>query len=622
MKPTPSLKAKAPQRLLVEKRANRKRKKLEKQRKEDIACIIKTLDSFLIQCKLTFSSYSEDHYLKDHSELVIRMESEGIGFAAKTLPNLAKGLLEYLETGKGNFQGFALKASKYPHFLSGLFRLVFCKNKNVDAIRMIYQIGSSFKKLKGTYPDDVLEQQLADFIAVDESLVLEFKEPDEMIISHARAFIEKLFKGVSEEDFLSSLHPRPGPGATNAPTHYSERFRPKKIYRQIEEVFPPYDWFYSNYHEFVWDIPNYKKLLRDDEPTSRFEFVPKTYGKARGICIEENEMQFMQQGVKQFLYDHIENHPLTKGKINFTDQSVNAHLALASSASRQLATLDMKEASDRISRRLVELLFQDIPFLQEALLALSTRTITLPKGNLLGVDSIRSNKYAPMGSGLCFPVMSLVHYSLIRSILYLSMHDDDLMNDIYVYGDDIILPSETAQAVFDWLPRFGMKFNETKSFVRGLFRESCGIHAYNGVDITPVYFKYTIRDWCKPTVLQSLISNEYDLWNRGYWTVARFLRCETNLERFVHPQTNVVGWKRPPILQYNFCGVKKRWNFNHQSVEYRTKVFKPIGKRYNIACDEALTRWFVLRANDHTNLLDADIVTYDTTWTSHWKLVC
>ena len=584
------------------------------------------LQSFLRQCTLTFETYSDADYQKDLDDVVNRLDHEGISFATRTLPKLSEGLFQYLETGKGKYEGFALVSSKYPFFLKRLFRLVYKRRPNVEAIAMIYQISVAFKKLKGPYRDDELKSQLRDFIDVDKSLGdIKYTEAENLILDHARMFVTELFSSLNEDPdiFYNNVVPRPGPGATNAKRPHHLRYIPEKIYKRVDDVFPAYEWFYATYHQMAWNIPYLKSLYNNisDEATSRFEFVDKVVGKARGICIEENEVQFMQQGVKHFLYEWIENHPLTKGKINFTDQNVNSNLALESSSSMKLATLDMKDASDRVSRKLVHELFRDIPVLDEALQALSTRYIKFPEK--FGIDDLLTNKYAPMGSGLCFPIMSITHYALIRSILYLSMHSDKVLDDIYVYGDDIIVPSETANAVFDWLPRFGMKFNISKSFYRSKFRESCGIHAYDGVDITPVYFKYTTVNSEAPTILQSLISNEYDLWKKGYWIVCAAIRDKCNVNHYVHPTCNAVGWKRPPILPYNFIGTKTRYSHALHTPLHKIRfIVEHDYKEYDFDEDSGLTRWHLIKANAHTRLRRDGIHKYASRWISKWHLVC
>jgi hypothetical protein len=142
----------------------------------------------------------------------------------------------------------------------------------------------------------------------------------------------------------------------------------------------------------------------------------------------------------------MENHVETRGHINFRDQSINGELALRSSKDKFYATIDMKAASDRVSRDLVSYLVQDNRELHDAIMALSVEVIELPD-EIGFVEQFPCAKYAPMGSALCFPIMSLVHYSLCRAIIRQSQASLSDSKDVYVYGDDIIVPSHCAQAL-------------------------------------------------------------------------------------------------------------------------------------------------------------------------------
>jgi len=439
---------------------------------------------------LPLSVYSGAAQAKDIECVERRMKSEGLTFATQTLPKLSEGLFQYFETGYVNYPSFALdKHGVHPVFLRKLFSLA-CRDSEhkVTAIKLIYQISTMFSKLKGPYPHSVLRKQLADFVEVDKMLGnLDWFDPTTLaIMQQARVEIRTLFEN---NDVILRAKPRPGPGATNTPVAKHLRYRPHVLYTQIDKVLD-YTEFFSvnpldNIHQTKKWVTLYNK--KRDFPTSRQKFVHKKVGKARGICIEENDVMFMQQAFRYSLYDWIEKHPLTKGRICFRDQSVNQTLALASSWTGQMATLDESEASDRIARELVSWLYQDTD-IHDILMALSTRVIEFPKE--FDEPPLRTNKYAPMGSALCFPIMASVHWALIRAILLLHGNTSASREEIYVYGDDIILPIRHVDLVLTHLPRFGIKLNVSKSFYRSGFRESCGVHAYNGVNITPVYVKH------------------------------------------------------------------------------------------------------------------------------------
>lgn len=550
--------------------------------------------------------YTRADYERDLQTIARRTRCNGLVFLAKTLPSLFSELLLYLETGHASYPDFKLKPGKnYPVLFSGLFRHIYSTTcdqcTKAKIIGLLYQMTNTFKKLKGPYTNDVLGEQLAEFCEVDNSLYTSSEEEDAtmtIILNKARALINRIFKDFSIDD--SRLIPRPGPGATNHPTIKAVRYHPHVLYDQLEDLMPSNIW-----HSPTTCVPrNYEHMCVgvkvspqmdpiDDEtsqeaaPTSRFKFVNKEFGKPRGICIEELEMQWRQQAFRSYLYDHVERHPLTKGYVNFTDQTINGKLALANSkmnleSATRLATGDMSSASDRISRKLVERLF-DGTELYKYLDALSTRVIKLP--HIPGYDlpdELQCKKFAPMGSAICFPVMALVHYVLIKAIIS-TFHEPHIYDArVWVYGDDLIYPCIYADTIYRWLPKFGMKLNTGKSFYRSLFRESCGKHAYNGVDITPIRIKSILIN---PPVMRDLAASlryEASLYLKGYNKTAELLRTYIRKALtgvylpYVHSESPVIGFKRPlgdALVDETFkLFCSKRWCKETQQWLYKARV--------------------------------------------------
>lgn len=88
-----------------------------------------------------------------------------------------------------------------------------------------------------------------------------------------------------------------------------------------------------------------------------------------------------------------------------------------------------------------------------------------------------------MGNALTFPVESLIFWALVRSGIKVS-HGVNC-DDILVFGDDILFPAKYYDSVIRMLSMAGCKPNTGKTFRSGLFRESCGVDAFNGVNVTP-----------------------------------------------------------------------------------------------------------------------------------------
>jgi len=95
-----------------------------------------------------------------------------------------------------------------------------------------------------------------------------------------------------------------------------------------------------------------------------------------------------------------------------------------------------------------------------------------------------------MGNATTFPVESLVFWAICSaSLQYHGFHQPGA---VFVFGDDIIVPAEMAEVVINDLESFGLVVNRTKSFWRSNFRESCGVDAFNGVNVTPVRWKTSV----------------------------------------------------------------------------------------------------------------------------------
>jgi hypothetical protein len=143
----------------------------------------------------------------------------------------------------------------------------------------------------------------------------------------------------------------------------------------------------------------------------------------------------------------------------------------------------MKEASDRISEVFVQILFGD-KYKYFGCCRAQKYTYRNLQSKWIEDDL---HCYAPMGNATTFPVQSLVFWAICcASMRRQGFHQPD---DVYVFGDDIIVPTECAEIIINDLESFGLLVNRTKSFYRGGFRESCGVDAFNGINVTPVRWK-------------------------------------------------------------------------------------------------------------------------------------
>jgi hypothetical protein len=271
----------------------------------------------------------------------------------------------------------------------------------------------------------------------------------------------------------------------------------------------------------------YKGLDR----TCELVCVPKSTVKNRTISKEPTTLQYLQQDVRKALDDYFCSHP--ELQIDLHDQSFSRHLAVEGSATGSYATVDLSNASDSVSARLVEDIFDGLPLLYP-LMATRSRYCDV-KSNDGSVDRrIELKKFAPMGSSTCFPVETMIFTIICEAGVRLTTGRRSRGLCYRVYGDDIVIRTEYSQAVVSLLEECGFAVNHSKSFGVGggeshHFREACGVEAVDGVDITPLRLSRR---------LVSLSRNDsdrqaglgvgiVDLYNRLYlhkfWTTRRVL---------------------------------------------------------------------------------------------------
>lgn len=547
--------------------------------------------------------YTQYELNLDLSYVRRRVNAEGLSFLVKTMPSLGKEIDLSFETGTFvPHPAFRRERGRTtPVFLRVLFKAVYedCgtvrSNPCPEAVGHIRQLCYMFYKLEDEYAPELVSKVIDDFVTVDAELAnldLGVRELRPLIIE-AKKIINAVFRGFQPRDII----PRPGPGASASGTPSVLRYEPLVLWDQVHQVFPYYEYFYTGKDHLLDRVHAYRRLPRRPAPSSMLRCVPKDSRGPRIICMEEQEVMFLQQGLADKMRSRIENHPLTKGRVNFTDQTVNQRLAQRASCNdlscALKATLDMKEASDRVSRELVSVLFEDLTLLKRALLALSTRNIVLPSGEV-----VNTLKFAPMGSSLCFPVMSIVHYALGMAAIKLHAKRGytALADSLHVYGDDIIVDTPYAAVLFEQFPKFGLKFNIGKSFTRGPFRESCGFDAFLGKNVAPQRIKKRFFNSADPRLVAAGLDCEGHLFSRGYLYTAEYLRTVllkswTNGEPlpFVPHGSGALGWRRTPE-HCDLSLLRSRRNHDLQSREYKVCVMETKSSISFAGCWERLLR--------------------------------
>jgi len=584
--------------------------------------------------------YSDAEPARDWYIIQEQVAKEGLSFLTKTLPRLGKHLDRCLASDDPAiawYAGFERNQpfNGFPDILRWLFDRVFASShcmvplrdynhhsgiptltwvdiaveghgdgslrqkrfrlQDTDAIRHARQLLYFLYKLELPYDKDDEVKVIDSFVATEEEIKNLQIDPNDAVIKQARGFITRVLGGSDPRDII----PRHGPGAVSTGERGPEKSRFSRIYLALDQKYPFTEYFQLG-GQVCDQYTTYEETLETLEAgTAKVVLVPKDSRGPRLISCEPLEYQWIQQGQQRKLYGILENSRLTQGQVNFTDQTVNRRLALRGSTGSGLCTLDMKDASDRVSLALVQELFGGTAWYSHLLASRSPDT-RLPDGRI-----VRMAKFAPMGSATCFPVEALCFYALAVSaiVVHKQVRPQVARGRVWVYGDDIICYEEDYLVVMQQLSKFGLMFNVDKCCTEGFFRESCGCDAYAGVDVTPIRLRTVWNRSARNDAGQ--LASWVELGNSMY--VANYRRSSELVKELVedlygpipfvgylilrpreHSQElveryrgRVIGWYRPfsPIAHNSSLGFRLRY---HEGF-HRDEVFGYVIKPCNVA---------------------------------------
>lgn len=490
---------------------------------------------------------------RDLQRITARSSNEGPEFLTKTLPLLGKAFDNALKGRPlqvpSNFR--KVRGKNVPQLFRGLFERVFDKEGSVRedaeilAVRDIRQLTFLFYKYELPYRDSTVSEAMAKFVKIEE----EIPQTDWSVQQMADIFYATEAINEALKDFVFEPAPRNGPGSVANGEKPWHRFRPHRFYEQLDALVPYDLLYYYNDHHLFDHFSGYFNLPYESDGVAKLMAVPKDSRGPRLISAEPAEFMTYEQALSKPLVRHIENAWITKGHVNFTCQDVNRDLALRSSVDKSFATLDLSDASDRLSFDLVCEVFGETSIIKWLKNARSTYTL------IDGQKRLRLKKFAPMGSALTFPVEALTFWALIVGRFVANgMTLREAARLVYVYGDDIIVPRIYCDEAMDVLQSCGLKVNVEKSCFSGDFRESCGCDAFRGVDVTPTKVK---KVWCsKPgiSLLTSWVSYSNLFFRAGYWRMSEIISkmCESAL-----------GEKLPLVTDSSPILGLQTWTINH-----------------------------------------------------------
>jgi hypothetical protein len=517
---------------------------------------------------------------RDAQRVSLLVKTRGIGVFTLDFPIIGKAFDKALSTGTFDVSGLPLcgttKTKKTPRLFSGIFLRIFTPTGDLlvepctVCIRYLRQILNFAKKAKLDCSKERENEVYTSFYKTDNQL----PEPDLTWsgigeVDYARPplalsnYTKRMFRGPHDLWNLGDrvyaryastkwLHtidriarvcvrsmasfspydwkPKPGTGATSDSYRDKDRFDLSRWYEVLNGVFPVADFALPAYDHYdqMPEVINTPK----DRPVSKLLTVPKTQKGPRLIACEPESFVYCQLLIKRYFDAQFEGVKLFRNSIRLRDASFNGRAALSASRTGAYATIDLSEASDRVTCRLVERLFWGNKDLLKALIVTRTGHYTqeytrdIPKeGNL--------RKFTTMGSGCTFPVetyaffvLALAGMALARNLEDISFRTLELLSrELWVYGDDLIVPVDCHDSVQYILEFFDFKVNKSKTHTTGFFRESCGTDAFQGIEISPAYVS-VIPDRLKPTTIAATVAAHNDFYRRGFTATAAVLRSE------------------------------------------------------------------------------------------------
>jgi hypothetical protein len=198
--------------------------------------------------------------------------------------------------------------------------------------------------------------------------------------------------------------------------------------------------------------------------------------------------------------------------------------------------------------------------------------------------------------------MALTIWALLTS----AAPDADAIESILVYGDDVIVPTAYAGSAIAILEEFGLKVNHSKSCTKGRFRESCGVDAFDGFNVTPIRLRTVWSHSPRPDVYTSWISyansgygsTNVDKinaeWGRQYYAFSEFIAerlmaiygpiPDEDMSKSAYPSLRGISAEKHLF--------KRRFNKHLQKVQYKVLVVKSPSVTHEIDGWSQLLRYF------------------------------
>jgi len=562
---------------------------------------------------------------RDLVTLESRFENEGYGFLTRALPALGDALTLGISVGKFACpEGFkTIQGGTIPRFLSGMFCEVFepftgelKEDVTCDVIQCLREMLYLVKKTTMPSRDEetLHKKAVASFFETDD-VARQVVIPDRH--QHLISRVSRIVLNSLSSDDLNLAQFKHGPGAVFEGLSSNQKW--SELTKSVKNAdFDLDEYGYADFEVSLTDLS--ERVVIDDvahlnslapiwdsirnpgsdqiqasRRTARLITVPKNSTSRRTITVEPMLNQFLQQGLNILLRSAIDQCKILSNCLALTDQSKNQQLALEGSRYDTWATIDLKSASDLLSVKLVEVVFgHHGRFFDHMMDCRSTRVVA-PK--LMEADL---SKFAGMGNALTFPVQSICFAVVcIAAILdqkgisptYWNVRRASRL--IRVYGDDIIVDTRYARQCVSWLEDVGLKINIGKSFLEGNFKESCGVDAWRGEEVTPIYLRSRPDSTSsEPNVIGGLVATSNQAWMRGLY---EFSTCLANeVEERLGIALPLVGQKSGSLGWHSRLDAANptRWNRDLQAFETRGLTLIPKKRRDALDGYAALLKFY------------------------------
>lgn len=535
-----------------------------------------------------------------------RLVSEGDSFLTITLPNFEADLMSAIEAGRILPTHFSRwkrdKFGKRPLFCGALVGVIFTDDGSLrtdnikdhgEVIYLLRQILLFTKKVEREPTPKRVKDAIEQYKRTDREIP---ELPDERLLA-LQATADHLFGDLLacvEADFFEKYPSRHSSGALATRESYNSRFESRVWTDRLQRVIPFWDYLDVNWRHSV-ERP-VQMLSHSEEPGCRVFTVPKTMKGPRIIAMEPVYNNLVQQGVLRTIDSVLQSRQFKdiKNIIDWHDQSRNQRLAREGSVTKSLCTIDLSEASDRVSLPIVrDSLLGSHRYLRDISMASRSEYAELP-----GEERIPLRKFASMGSALTFPYETMVFTSICFQAMKRvtpSLTISNLVGRFSVYGDDIIVPTRYMSVVIEELEAYGLKINPRKSFGNSFFRESCGEDWYYGRRVNPVRLSTDLPDNSHhgPELIVKAVDLHNRLYKAGMWESARVVR--ENVLPYQYVPYSPIGSVGVSFHTYELERVRWKFDKNLHTHSYRTLI--PKNKKPSDPLDGwgALRKFFLMR---------------------------